>query len=78
MNNMNGRYDFRSTTDIFHLQSLHTARTSVFAHRRFSIYAPQLWNNLPAEIRSCIETESFKKQLKAHIFITYENSVSTS
>ena len=73
--NMDGRYNFRSRTDIFNLQTCHSARTSVFSHRRFSIYAPQLWNDLPAEIRFCLDTDCFKKQLKTYLFSTSESNI---
>ena len=76
--NMDGRYSFRSPNDIFHLQTAHTARTSVFSHRRFTMFAPQIWNTLPAEIRFCLDTESFKKQLKTYLFRDYEGHVTAA
>ena len=35
----------------------------------FACYAPKRWNALPIEIRSATSVDSFKKQLKTHLFI---------
>ena len=36
--------------------------------RAYSVIAPQLWNNLPPEIRLCATLGTFKKCLKTHLF----------
>ncbi|XP_063691198.1 protein CBFA2T3-like [Bolinopsis microptera] len=35
--------------------------------RAFSSSAPRLWNNLPQEIRKCVNIKDFKGKLKAHL-----------
>ena len=42
--------------------------TSTYGDRAFSIAAPKLWNNLPANIRITSALESFKRKLKTHLF----------
>ena len=37
--------------------------------RSFHAAAPQLWNSLPADIRTIVEIEKFKKSLKTYLFI---------
>ena len=34
------------------------------ARRAFSVAAPQTWNSLPADIRSCVTLQTFKRHLK--------------
>ena len=68
-------YSLRSTTDNLALQTVHTARTSNFAKRGFSVYAPCIWNELPMNLRSCTNTETFKKLLKTFLFRQYEESL---
>ena len=36
--------------------------------RAFSVAAPKLWNNLPANIRTTSALGSFKGKLKTHLF----------
>ena len=38
------------------------------ARRAFSVAAPQTWNSLPADIRSCNTLQTFKRHLKTHLF----------
>ena len=40
--------------------------TSTYGDRAFSVAAPKLWNNLPANIRTTSALESFKRKLKMH------------
>ena len=42
--------------------------TSTYGDRAFSVAAPKLWNNLPANIRTTSALESFKRKLKTHLF----------
>ena len=41
---------------------------STYGDRAFSVAAPKLWNNLPANIRTTSALESFKRKLKIHLF----------
>ena len=43
----------------FHLKS--------YGPRAFAVSAPELWNSLPAFIRSCDNLSSFKSKLKTHL-----------
>ena len=36
--------------------------------RAFSVCAPKLWNELPSSLRCCSNIETFKRQLKTHLF----------
>ena len=38
------------------------------ARRAFLVVAPQTWNSLPADIRSCHTLQTFKCNLKTHLF----------
>ena len=44
------------------------ARTTSYGDRAFSIAAPQLWNELPPEIRDASTLSLFKSKLKTHLF----------
>ena len=37
------------------------------------VYEPLAWNCLPNEIRSCDETEAFKRNLKTHLCVKFVN-----
>ena len=39
-----------------------------YGDRSFGVVAPNLWNSLPAKLRECSSTETFKKHLKTHLF----------
>ena len=39
-----------------------------FGQKSFSFAAPEVWNSLPFEIRSCNNFNIFKKKLKTHFF----------
>ena len=41
---------------------------TVFARRSFSVAAPQTWNSLPSDVRSCRTVDTFKRHLKIHLF----------
>ena len=41
--------------------------------RAFQKCAPKLWNSIPSSIKECKTLESFKKQLKTHLFKTAYN-----
>ena len=42
--------------------------------RAFSVAAPKLWNELPINLRFCLELDSFKSLLKTHLFKQAFNS----
>ena len=42
--------------------------------RAFSFVAPKLWNDLPDYVRNAITSESFKKNLKTHLFQKFYKS----
>ena len=39
-----------------------------FANRSFSVMGPRLWNDIPNEVKQCVDVEIFKKKLKAFLF----------
>ena len=39
-----------------------------YGFRSFSVASPQLWNEMPIEIRSCDGLNDFKKKLKTYLF----------
>ncbi len=41
---------------------------SSYGDRSFKKVGPNLWNNLPLEVKSCTSLESFKTSLKTHLF----------
>ena len=51
------------------LELLHIPFTSTnFGSRAFMIAAPTVWNNIPLHIRQSSSLDSFKRQLKSHLF----------
>ena len=43
-------------------------KNETFASRSLSVAGPKLWNQLPIDIRSDLNTESFKTKLKTYLF----------
>ena len=43
-------------------------RKRTFADRSFAIAAPKLWNQLPASLKEITSNDTFKKQIKTHLF----------
>ena len=43
-------------------------RHKTFAERSFKISGPTLWNNIPENIRLAKSEQSFKRDLKSHLF----------
>ena len=44
-----------------------------FGERGFSYSGPKAWNSLPANLQELTNTDTFKKQLKTHLFgLAYE------
>ena len=44
------------------------SRLVIYGDRSFSVAGPKLWNNLPLQIRKSSSIQSFKKELKSHLF----------
>ena len=43
-------------------------KTKTYGDRSFSVAAPEIWNNLPRNIRAISDVDLFKKYLKTHLF----------
>ena len=43
-------------------------RLKNYGDKAFAKTAPELWNNLPINLRSCKSVNSFTKRLKTHLF----------
>ncbi|KAF7650577.1 hypothetical protein LDENG_00123460 [Lucifuga dentata] len=44
------------------------SRLKTEGDRAFAVMAPKLWNSLPSNLRFLDSVDSFKKQLKSHLF----------
>lgn len=60
------RYSLRSRSDPLLLQIPHI--NSKKGQQDISFSGPTIWNSLPSNIRSCLSVESFKRNLKTHLF----------
>ena len=45
-----------------------SSRTKTYGDRSFYYCSPDLWNNLPLNLRLCDNTDNFKSMLKTHLF----------
>ena len=73
VNEISGRSHLRSAT-LGHFD-VPRARTKL-GSRAFSVAGPVAWNSLPASVRELTSTNSFKSQLKTHLFrVAYEPAV---
>ena len=63
-----GRDGLRSSNDPAITLKVQRTKCKTFADRSFSIAGPKLWNNLPYNIRSADNLDSFKSKLKMHLF----------
>ena len=45
-----------------------TKTRTEFARRSFLVAAPHTWNSLPSDVRCCRTVDTFKRQLKTHLF----------
>ena len=61
------RRQLRSSSDTRTL-CLPSFRTKSYGNRRFSVQSPLLWNSLPFSIRHTQSSNTFKTQLKTHLF----------
>ena len=59
--------ELRSSSDKF-LLSKPFKKLDTFGKKSFHYAAPDVWNTLPYDIRSCSNFTSFKKLLKTHFF----------
>ena len=62
----------RSSSDTRKLKLQHYKR-KCHGYRSFSSFGPQLWNSLPYNVRHSPSIDSFKKNLKTHLFNLYYN-----
>ena len=60
----------RSSSDTLRLEPQRTARKT-FASRSFSVAGPDLWNDIPLEIRQCNTLANFRSKLKTHLYKEY-------
>ena len=42
-----------------------------FANRSFSVMGPRLWNDIPNDVKQCVNVETFKKKLKTFLFKSF-------
>ena len=61
-----GREGLRSSTQ--QLLDEGPKMQKIYGDRAFSMCGPKLWNKLPLELRQKCSVESFKKDLKTHLF----------
>ncbi|KAL3051724.1 hypothetical protein OYC64_001872 [Pagothenia borchgrevinki] len=50
------------------LLSIQRSKLKSFGNRAFSVAAPTLWNSLSSAIRNADSLDTFKQQLKHHLF----------
>jgi hypothetical protein len=63
----------RSNSAGQHLLNVPHTKCVTFGDRAYSVAAPRLWNTLPQSIKSAKTVDSFKCQLKSHLFkLAYE------
>jgi len=62
-----GRSGLRSATTA---QYVKPRLRTVFGERSFSFAGPKSWNDLPSHLHTVTSTDSFKRQLKTHLFNT--------
>ena len=59
----------RSSDDLYRLAEPRAVNERSFAARSFSYTAPRMYNRLPVSLKQLVSVETFKKQLKAHLFL---------
>ena len=59
----------RSSDDLYRLAEPRAVNERPFATRSFSYTAPRMYNQLPVSLKQLVSVETFKKQLKAHLFL---------
>ena len=63
-----GRDGLRSSNDPVIILKVQRTKRKTFADRSFNVAGPKLWNNLPYNIRSADNMDSFKSKLKTYLF----------
>ena len=63
----------RSASDTRKLK-LQLYKRKSHGYRSFSCFGPQLWNSLPYHVRHSPSADTFKRNLKTHLFNCYYNS----
>ena len=66
-------HNLRSNSKML-LQEPISQNKNKFEDRAFSFVAPKLWNKLSDNVRNAITLESFKKNLKTHLFQKFYKS----
>lgn len=61
------RRALRSASEVF-LSRPKITNTSFYGDRAFAVSSPMVWNNLPSNLRAITNINSFKKDLKTHLF----------
>jgi hypothetical protein len=59
-----------SATSVMMLEIPRTQK-STFAARSFAVSGPRHWNELPLDIRTCDNLQTFRRKLKAHLFTSH-------
>eukprot|EP00745_Piridium_sociabile_P004237 TRINITY_DN12507_c0_g1_i3.p1 TRINITY_DN12507_c0_g1~~TRINITY_DN12507_c0_g1_i3.p1 ORF type:complete len:128 (-),score=15.14 TRINITY_DN12507_c0_g1_i3:89-472(-) len=59
--------ELRSSADTRVLQ-IPSVRTKTYGQRSFSFQGPSVWNKLPLSLRHSTSLQSFKRDLKTHLF----------
>ena len=62
------RDGLRSSNDPGIALTVQRTKCKTFADRSFSVAGPRLWNSLPHNITSINNLDSFKTNLKTHLF----------
>ena len=57
----------RSSSDVTRLATVKSKKCD--GDGSFAVFAPRIWNMLPVEIRSSVNTKCFKKALKTYMFL---------
>ena len=60
--------NYRTRASESYMLEVPFTKHKTFADRSFSIAGPQLWNDLPVYIKQSCDLETFKKNLKTHLF----------
>ena len=60
------RYSLRSNNE--HLLIIPQTRCKTFCDRAFAVAGPQIWNNLPLDIRESENLDNFKNKIQTHHF----------
>ena len=64
------KFKNKSEIDVLFISMLTSflTRFLLFGDRAFENAAPRLWNKLPSDLKSATSFQTFKEQLKTHLF----------